>query len=85
MRDKSGLLFEKAKKCIPGGVNSPVRAGNAVGIDPPFITEASGCTLRDADGNVYIDYVCSWGPMILGHAHPEVGRALERVMAPLLR
>ena len=77
MRAKSGLLFEKAKKCIPGGVNSPVRAGNAVGIDPPFITEASGCTLRDADGNVYIDYVCSWGPMILGHAHPEVGRALE--------
>jgi len=77
MKEKSRLLFEKAKKCIPGGVNSPVRAGNAVGIDPPFITEAHGCTLSDADGNEYIDYVCSWGPMILGHAHPEVVRVLE--------
>ena len=77
MGKKSGLLFERAKKCIPGGVNSPVRAGNAVGVDPPFITDASGCTIRDADGNRYIDYVCSWGPMILGHAHPEIVRALE--------
>jgi glutamate-1-semialdehyde 2,1-aminomutase len=80
MKEKSQLLFEKAKKCIPGGVNSPVRAGNAVGIDPPFITEAHGCTLSDADGNEYIDYVCSWGPMILGHAHPEVVRVLEEAL-----
>jgi len=77
MGEKSGILFEKAKKIIPGGVNSPVRAGNAVGMDPPFIADASGCLLHDADGNEYIDYVCSWGPMILGHAHPEVIRALE--------
>ncbi len=77
MGKKSQNLFKKAKECIPGGVNSPVRAGNAVGIDPPFITEAHGCTLTDADGNEYIDYVCSWGPMILGHTHPEVVRVLE--------
>ncbi len=77
MGKKSQYLFKKAKECIPGGVNSPVRAGNAVGIDPPFITEAHGCTLSDADGNEYIDYVCSWGPMILGHTHPEVVRVLE--------
>lgn len=77
MGKKSQNLFKKAKECIPGGVNSPVRAGNAVGIDPPFITEAHGCTLSDADGNEYIDYVCSWGPMILGHTHPEVVRVLE--------
>jgi glutamate-1-semialdehyde 2,1-aminomutase len=80
MRDKSGLLFERAKRYIPGGVNSPVRAGNAVGIDPPFIVDASGCTITDADGNQYIDYVCSWGPMILGHAHPDIVRALEEAL-----
>jgi glutamate-1-semialdehyde 2,1-aminomutase len=80
MRDKSGLLFERAKSYIPGGVNSPVRAGNAVGIDPPFIVDASGCTITDADGNQYIDYVCSWGPMILGHAHPDIIRALEEAL-----
>ncbi|MBW1900946.1 MAG: glutamate-1-semialdehyde 2,1-aminomutase, partial [Deltaproteobacteria bacterium] len=77
MGKKSQYLFKKAKECIPGGVNSPVRAGNAVGIDPPFITEAHGCTLSDADGNEYIDYVCSWGPMILGHTHPEIVRVLK--------
>ncbi len=77
MGEKSGILFERAKEIIPGGVNSPVRAGNAVGMDPPFIAEANGCFLHDADGNEFIDYVCSWGPMILGHAHPEVIRALE--------
>ncbi len=73
----SNDLFEKAKEIIPGGVNSPVRAGNAVGMDPPFISDANGCLLHDADGNEYIDYVCSWGPMILGHAYPEIIRALE--------
>ncbi|OPX35402.1 MAG: glutamate-1-semialdehyde-2,1-aminomutase, partial [Desulfobacteraceae bacterium 4484_190.2] len=62
---------------IPGGVNSPVRAGQAVGIDPPFISKANGCVIWDVDGNEYIDYVCSWGPMILGHAHPEIVNALE--------
>ncbi len=76
MREKSGVLFEKAKKIIPGGVNSPVRAGKSVGMDPPFISSAKGALIRDVDGNEYIDYVGSWGPMILGHAHPEVVEAV---------
>ncbi|HBF42289.1 MAG TPA: aspartate aminotransferase family protein, partial [Desulfobacteraceae bacterium] len=63
MGEQSRLLFEKAKKVIPGGVNSPVRAGKAVGIDPPFITRANGCFIWDEEGKKYIDYVCSWGPM----------------------
>ena len=77
MKDSSGILFERAKKVIPGGVNSPVRAGKSVGMDPLFIAKAEGCHLWDAEGRPYIDYVCSWGPMILGHAHPLVLRALE--------
>ncbi len=77
MGTKSEALFQKAKKLIPGGVNSPVRAGKAVGMDPPFISRAKGCFLWDVDGKRYIDYVCSWGPMILGHSHPSVVRALE--------
>jgi glutamate-1-semialdehyde 2,1-aminomutase len=77
MGEESRRLFERAKVYIPGGVNSPVRAGKAVGVIPPFIAEAGGCKLKDADGNSYIDYVCSWGPMILGHAPPEVVAALE--------
>ena len=76
MRAKSKALFEEAKKIIPGGVNSPVRAGKSVGMDPPFITSAKGALIVDADGNEYIDYVASWGPMILGHAHPEVLEAI---------
>jgi len=78
MEKKSTLLFEKAKGLIPGGVNSPVRAGKAVGVDPPFIARGKGCLLWDVDGNEYIDYVCSWGPMILGHAHPDVVEAVAR-------
>ncbi len=81
MGEKSKALFEQAKKYLPGGVNSPVRAGNAVGMDPPFIASANGCVLRDVDGNEYIDYVCSWGPMILGHAHPEVLSAIRDGLA----
>jgi glutamate-1-semialdehyde 2,1-aminomutase len=77
MGEKSKKLFERAKNLIPGGVNSPVRAGKAVGIDPPFISRAKGCFLWDADQKRYIDYVCSWGPMILGHAHPAVVKALQ--------
>ena len=77
MGDKSKALFEKARKIIPGGVNSPVRAGKAVGMDPPFIDRAEACFLWDMEGNQYVDYVCSWGPMILGHGHPEVVKALE--------
>ena len=76
MENRSGELFVKAQKVIPGGVNSPVRAGRAVGIDPPFIQRADGCYLWDADGKRYIDYVCSWGPMILGHRPPEVIQAI---------
>jgi glutamate-1-semialdehyde 2,1-aminomutase len=77
MGTKSKALFEKAKRLIPGGVNSPVRAGKAVGMDPPFIARAAGCYLWDVDRKRYIDYVCSWGPMILGHSHPSVVKALQ--------
>ena len=73
---QSTSIFERAQKLIVGGVNSPVRAFRAVGGTPPFIRSAEGCTLTDADGNRYIDYVGSWGPAILGHAHPAV---VERV------
>ena len=69
---KSRELFSEAKKFIPGGVNSPVRAYGSVGITPRFIKKANGDRIFDEDGNEYIDYVCSWGPGILGHAHPRV-------------
>lgn len=72
MEEKSKLLFEKAKKYMPGGVNSPVRAYGAVGRTPRFIASAKGDRITDVDGNEMIDYVCSWGPGILGHAHPRV-------------
>jgi glutamate-1-semialdehyde 2,1-aminomutase len=68
----SSKLFEQAKEIIPGGVNSPVRACHSVGCDPVFIARGSGATLWDVDGNEYIDFVSSWGPMIIGHAHPEI-------------
>ncbi|MBD0020657.1 glutamate-1-semialdehyde 2,1-aminomutase [Gordonia pseudamarae] len=74
----SAALFERAAQAIPGGVNSPVRAFSAVGGTPRFITSAQGCTLTDADGNNYVDLVASWGPMILGHAHPAVVDAVRR-------
>lgn len=73
---RSRKLFDKATKLIPGGVNSPVRAFNSVGSSPFFVAGASGANVRDADGNRYIDYMASWGPMILGHAHPAVVRAI---------
>jgi len=76
----SKKLFRRAKRAIPGGVNSPVRAFGSVGGVPPFITRAEGCRVWDADGNVYTDYVGSWGPMILGHADPGVLRAISRAM-----
>ncbi|SNR72123.1 glutamate-1-semialdehyde 2,1-aminomutase [Desulfurobacterium atlanticum] len=75
--EKSKALFEEAKKYIPGGVNSPVRAFKSVGDIPRFIEKAKGSHIWDVDGNEYIDYVCSWGPMILGHAHPEVVNAIK--------
>lgn len=76
--NKSHAAFSDACECIAGGVNSPVRAFGGVDEDPLFIDSASGSTIRDIDGNEYIDYVGSWGPMILGHAHPDV---LKAVMA----
>jgi len=75
-RFTSQRLFERAKAVIPGGVNSPVRAFRAVGGDPVFFARGEGAFLTDVDGNRYLDYVGSWGPMILGHAHPEIVRAI---------
>ncbi|MFX0579716.1 glutamate-1-semialdehyde 2,1-aminomutase [Nocardia nepalensis] len=74
----SAQLFDRAASVIPGGVNSPVRAFKSVGGTPRFIASAKGYTLIDVDGNEYVDLVCSWGPMILGHAHPEVVEAVQR-------
>ncbi|MFL0176934.1 glutamate-1-semialdehyde 2,1-aminomutase [Mycobacterium sp. SMC-18] len=75
--DVSAKLFADASTVIPGGVNSPVRAFSSVGGTPRFITSANGYWLTDADGNRYVDLVCSWGPMILGHAHPAVVEAVQ--------
>ncbi|SEH49285.1 glutamate-1-semialdehyde 2,1-aminomutase [Mycolicibacterium rutilum] len=77
----SARLFADASAVIPGGVNSPVRAFTSVGGTPRFITSASGYWLTDADGNRYVDLVCSWGPMILGHAHPDVVAAVQKTAA----
>ncbi len=79
--EASARLFADACAVIPGGVNSPVRAFTAVGGTPRFITSAQGYWLTDADGNRYVDLVCSWGPMILGHAHPAVVEAVQRAAA----
>jgi glutamate-1-semialdehyde 2,1-aminomutase len=75
--DQSRKLQQRAERALPGGVNSPVRAFKAVGGDPPFIVKGSGARVWDADGNQYLDYLGSWGPLILGHAHPEVVAAIE--------
>ena len=77
---KSNQLFKKAQKLIPGGVDSPVRAFNAVGGKPLFIKRAKGSKIFDADGNVYIDYIGYWGPMILGHADAKVGSAIKKAV-----
>jgi glutamate-1-semialdehyde 2,1-aminomutase len=77
---KSEKLFKRALNLIPGGVNSPVRAFKAVNSKPLFITKASGSKIWDVDGNKFIDYVMSWGPLILGHAHPEVISAVKNVL-----
>lgn len=69
-------LFDRARSLIPGGVNSPVRAFRAVGGTPRFMVRGSGPWLFDADGRRYVDFVCSWGPLILGHAHPKVVEAV---------
>ncbi len=89
---KSHDAFVRANKSIPGGVNSPARAFGAVGGEPPFMARAEGAYLYDIDGNQYVDYIGSWGPMILGHGHPEVKKAVHEAMetgssfgAPTLR
>lgn len=81
MGSRSEQLYEKARRRIPGGVNSPVRAFGAVGGHPFFVERAQGPWLYDVDGNRYLDYVCSWGPGILGHAHPQVVEAVQKVCA----
>jgi len=76
-RIQSEKLFTKALKFIPGGVNSPVRAFRAVGGQPFFVNKARGARVWDVDGNELIDYVCTWGPAILGHAHPKIISAVK--------
>ena len=75
---RSSALFTEAQSAIPGGVNSPVRAFKSVGGHPIYMESAQGAHLRDVDGNTYIDYINSWGPQILGHAHPPVIDAVKR-------
>jgi glutamate-1-semialdehyde 2,1-aminomutase len=77
-RVRSEQLFAEALNCIPGGVNSPVRAFRAVGGTPFFVNRAQGAHVWDVDGNEYLDYVCTWGPAILGHAHPGIVRAVQQ-------
>ncbi len=79
-QQRSEELFREAQRYLPGGVDSPVRAFKAVGGTPPFIVKGQGSRIYDADGNEFIDYVCSWGPLILGHSHPQVVGSLKRAV-----
>src|SRR6516165_6717779 len=79
-RSRSAAAFQRACEVIPGGVNSPARAFGAVGGQPPFIARGEGAYLYDLDGNRNLDYVGSWGPLILGHAHPRVVKAVEEAL-----
>lgn len=79
--EASRMAFEEAKQYIPGGVNSPVRAFKSVGLTPVYVERGEGSRIYDIDGNSFIDYVCSWGPLIMGHAHPEVVKALQETAA----
>src|SRR5262245_44940169 len=80
-RPRSAAAFDRARRLIPGGVNSPARAFGAVGGQPPFIARGEGPYLIDLDGHRYLDYVGSWGPLILGHAHPRVVAAVTEAMS----
>ena len=80
LHEKSHLAFQRANQLMPGGVNSPARAFGGVGGEPLFIDHADGAYLFDIDGNRYIDYIGSWGPMILGHGHPAVLAAVETAL-----
>jgi len=77
---RSQAIFERAKQVIPGGVNSPVRACRSVGADPVFIASGRGGRITDADGNEYLDLIGSWGPLILGHCHPEIMATIQATM-----
>jgi glutamate-1-semialdehyde 2,1-aminomutase len=79
--ERSSFLFQQAKNAIPGGVNSPVRAFKSVGADPIFIKKACGSHIYDEDGNDFIDYVASWGPMIVGHCHPDIIKTVQETMS----
>ena len=79
--DNSRSYFKRAQELIPGGVNSPVRACKSVGCDPLFVKKANGSKITDVDNNEFVDFVCSWGPMILGHNHPKIVAAIERALA----
>ena len=81
---RSRQEFRRARRSIPGGVNSPVRAFGSVGGVPRFVESAKGARIRDVDGNEYIDYVGSWGPMILGHAHPKVPVSYTHLTLPTI-
>src|ERR1043166_7525361 len=78
---RSQAIFERAKRVIPGGVNSPVRACRSVGVDPVFVAQGDGSTITDVDGNRYVDLIGSWGPLILGHAYPEILDAIAEAMS----
>ncbi|BFH67306.1 glutamate-1-semialdehyde 2,1-aminomutase 2 [Paenibacillus dendritiformis] len=78
---RSRAAFEEAKQYIPGGVNSPVRAFKSVGLTPVYVERGCGSRIFDIDGNEFIDYVCSWGPLIVGHAHPQVVQAIQETAA----
>jgi glutamate-1-semialdehyde 2,1-aminomutase len=81
LNERSAELYARAQQLLPGGVNSPVRAMRQIGRDPIFVERGEGCELIDVDGNRYIDWVCSWGPLILGHAHPRVVEAVREAAA----
>lgn len=81
---RSEELFKKAVTLMPGGVNSPVRAFGSVGSTPRFIEQADGVYMTDVDGNKYLDFIGSWGPMILGHNHPAIKEAASKTLADSL-
>src|SRR5215207_2885568 len=81
MAPASAALFDRAQSVVPGGVNSPVRAFRAVGGTPRFMVRGEGPYLFDADGTRYVDLICSWGPLLLGHAHPEVVDAVRTAVS----
>ena len=77
---KSEQIYKEATKYIPGGVNSPVRAFKSVGLSPIFVDHAHGSKIYDVDGNEYIDYICSWGPLMLGHSPKELSVGIEEII-----